>query len=114
MRYLILSFIMCLAASVHAQNTIWSHAIGNWRNGPVVYISPVIETTEAVRTPELIERYKADHKELREAADMDVLRFATQEEAEESRQILKKKYGLRKLEVVLLEPRTVPSQSDRP
>jgi hypothetical protein len=83
--------------------TIWSHAIGNWRNGPVVYITPLIETTEAFTTPQLIARYKAEFPALKDVTDLDVLRFGTPEEGEESRRTLKAKYGMRKLEVVMLE-----------
>ena len=47
------------AFTANAQKQIWSHAIGNWRNGPIVYITPLIETTEAFTTPKLIEQYQA-------------------------------------------------------
>ncbi len=107
---------LCSSAFIFAQNTIYSYAVGNWRNGPIVYISPLIETTEAFTTPQLIERYKKDHPEFRDASDMDVLRFATAEEGEENRQTLKAKYGVRKLEVVMLEPvkgPTVPSPAPK-
>lgn len=88
---------------VHAQKAIWSHAIGNWRNGPIVYITPLIATTEAFTTPKLIAQYKEQFPELKEATDIDVLRFATPEEGNESRTTLKAKYGMRKLEVKMLE-----------
>lgn len=104
MKTLLTSFLLLFAATTFAQNVIWSHAIGNWRNGPVVYISPLIETTEQFTTPMLLERYKAEFPELKSAADIDVLRFGTPEEGNESRTILKAKYGMRKLEVVMLEP----------
>ncbi|MDQ3099815.1 MAG: hypothetical protein M3R08_00390 [Bacteroidota bacterium] len=114
---IILAFSFLLTSVIGlAQNTIYSYAIGNWRNGPIVYISPLIETTEAFTTPQLIEQYKNDHREFRDAADMDVLRFATAEEGEENRQTLKAKYGIRKLEVVMLEPvkvSTVPSPAPK-
>lgn len=91
------------AFAANAQKQIWSHAIGNWRNGPVVYITPLIETTEAFTTPQLIARYKAEFPELKDVTDLDVLRFGTPEEGNESRTTLKAKYGIRKLEVVMLE-----------
>lgn len=103
MRYLIASILLLCAFVCSGQNTIYSHAIGNWRNGPTVYITPLIETTEAFTTPQLIERYKADFPELVDVTDLDVLRFATPEEGEESRNSLKAKYGMRKLEVIMLE-----------
>jgi hypothetical protein len=40
---------------------------------------------------------------LKDVTDLDVLRFGTPEEGEESRRTLKAKYGMRKLEVVMLE-----------
>jgi len=104
MRTLVTILALVGSYALHAQNTIWSHAIGNWRNGPVVYITPLIETTEAFTTPQLIERFKKEFLELKDMTDLDVLRFGTTEEGEESRRTLKAKYGIRKLEVVLLEP----------
>ncbi len=89
-------------AGVHAQKAIWSHAVGIWRDGPVVYITPLIGTTEAVRTTELLQRYREEFKELREVRDLEVLRFATPEEGNDSRTALKAKYAVRKLEVVML------------
>jgi len=110
---LTLGLIVSTALTTNAQNTIWSHAIGNWRNGPVVYISPLIETTEQFTTPMLLERYKAEFPELKDAADIDVLRFGTPEEGNESRQILQSKYGMRKLEVVMLElPKERPIEEE--
>lgn len=102
MRVILLLAALLGALALPAQNNIYSHAIGNWRNGPVVYITPVIETTEAVTTPQLLERYRREYAPLVEVHDLDVLRFGTVEEAEESRVSLKAKYGLRKLEVVML------------
>ncbi|MBL7950460.1 MAG: hypothetical protein JNM62_01965 [Flavobacteriales bacterium] len=103
MRTFITALVLLVSCAVHAQNRIWSHAIGNWRNGPVVYITPLIETTEAFTTPQLITRYKAEFPELKDVTDLDVLRFATPEEGDQSRTTLKAKYGIRKLEVVMLE-----------
>lgn len=105
MKHLLVTALLLIGTCAAAQNTIYSHAIGNWRNGPTVYITPVIETTEAFTTPQLIARYKAEHPELADVQDLDVLRFATAEEGEESRRSLKAKYGMRKLEVVMLEAR---------
>ncbi|MGV3638267.1 MAG: hypothetical protein ACO1NQ_11560 [Flavobacteriales bacterium] len=103
MKHLILAGLLFGSLSTTAQNVIWSHAIGNWRNGPTVYITPLIETTEAFTTAQLIARYKADHPELMNVTDLDVLRFGTPEEGNDSRNTLKAKYGMRKLEVVMLE-----------
>lgn len=104
MRAPILAVLLFIGAAVNAQNTIWSHAVGNWRNGPVVYITPLIETTEAFTTPQLIERYRKEFPVLKDVTDLDVLRFGTPEEGDASRTTLKAKYGVRKLEVVMLEP----------
>jgi hypothetical protein len=106
MKQLIALLLVCAGLSAHAQNTIYSHAIGNWRNGPVVYITPLIETTEASTKAQLQERFRQAHPELKDipTTDFDVLLFGTKEEGEESRRTLKAKYGMRKLEVVLLEP----------
>lgn len=109
MRTIITSSLFLLTFTVFAQSTIWSHAIGNWRNGPVVYITPLIETTTQYTTPMLLERYRSEYPELKDVTDIDVLRFGTPEEGEESRLTLQAKYGMRKLEVVML-----PSPSERP
>lgn len=117
MRTLITSIFLTIGLVGSAQNVIWSHAIGNWRNGPTVYITPLIETTEAFTTAQLIARYKAEYPELKNVTDLDVLRFGSTEEGEESRKTLKAKYGMRKLEVVMLEPpkeRPVPPVPTRP
>ncbi|MBK8500229.1 MAG: hypothetical protein IPL52_15755 [Flavobacteriales bacterium] len=101
-----------------AQNTIWSHAIGNWRSGPVVYITPLIETSEAVTKPKLKEQFRAQFTELKDIpdADLDVLLFGTKEEGEESRVSLMRKYGFRKLDVVMLEarPAALPQEKSAP
>ncbi|MEO8589830.1 MAG: hypothetical protein ABI432_10705 [Flavobacteriales bacterium] len=104
MRTLFTLAVLVSSFALHAQNVIWSHAIGNWRNGPVVYITPLIETTEAFTTPQLLERYKREFPVLKDVVDLDVLRFGTPEEGNDSRMTLKAKYGMRKLEVVMLEP----------
>ena len=103
MKHLILAGLLFGSLSATAQNVIWSHAIGNWRNGPTVYITPLIETTEAFTTAQLITRYTTEAPELKDVTDLDVLRFGTPEEGNDSRNTLKAKYGMRKLEVVMLE-----------
>lgn len=97
---------LLFATLTNAQKTIWSHAVGNWRDGPVVYITPLIETSESVTTPQLLARYRSEYTELRDVKDLDALRFATPEEGNDSRTTLQAKYGIRKLEVVMLEPPT--------
>lgn len=104
MRLFTLIFALSAISIASAQNTIYSYAIANWKNGPMVYMTPVIETTEAVRTSELLDRFKKEYAEFRDAADIDLLRFATLEEATADRGTLHRKYGMRKLEVVILEP----------
>lgn len=104
LKHLILLFAAVgLAFTGSAQNTIYTHAVGNWRNGPVVYISPLVQTTEAATTPDLIARLKAEHPEFQAIEDIDVLRFATMEEGEQSRQVLKSKYLRRGLTVEMFE-----------
>jgi len=103
MKTLLTALLLLFTATAFSQKVIWSHAIGNWRNGPVVYISPLIETTEQFTTPMLLERYKTEFPEMKAAADIDVLRFGTPEEGNDSRRTLQAKYGMRKLEVVMLE-----------
>jgi len=97
------TLLVLLAHITQAQKTIWSYAIGNWRDGPLVYISPVIETTEAFTTPQLIERLKGEHEEFKVIMDIDVLRFATIEEAAEDRATLRAKYLRRPMEVRMLD-----------
>lgn len=93
-----------------APNKIWSYAIGDWRNGPVVTISPLFETTEAFTTPQLIARVKKDYAAFSKIMDIDIQRFATTEEGELSRVTLKGKYEARKLTVNMLEAETTPAR----
>lgn len=95
---------LVLALSAHtlfaqAPNTIWSYAVGDWRDGPVVKISPLFETTEAYTTPQLIAYVKKTYPAFAKVTDIDIQRFATIEEGELSRMTLKRKYLTRKLEV---------------
>lgn len=98
--------LLAFAALAEAQDgpkTIYSYAVGNWRNGPVVVIGPLFETTEQATTPQLIARMRAEHAAFKDIADIDVQRFATREEGEESRTTLRAKYQMRKLEVRMLD-----------
>lgn len=118
MKQLITLALLLSGYSACAQNTIYSHAIGNWRNGPVVYITPLIETSEAMTKPKLREQYRAQYTELKDIpdTDLDVLLFGTKEEGEESRVSLMRKYGFRKLDVVMLEtePAAQPQEKAAP
>ena len=96
------------ALLAQAPNKIWSYAIGDWRDGPVVTISPLFETTEAFTTPMLIKRVKQDYTAFAKIMDIDVMRFATVEEGELSRTTLKGKYEARKLTVNMLESAPAP------
>ncbi|HRN36851.1 MAG TPA: hypothetical protein PLV70_10030 [Flavobacteriales bacterium] len=88
------------ALAARAQNTIYGYAIGNWRNGPVVEISPLFETTEMYTTPHLIAWVRQQWPaSFTDTTDIDVQRFATVEEGAGSRTSLKAKYGLRRLQV---------------
>ncbi len=112
--HLVRSFtVLVLGLAMHgsfaqAPNAIYSYAIGDWRNGPVVTISPLFETTEAFTTPQLIARVKHDYPAFADIMDIDIQRFATVEEGELSRTTLKAKYGVRKLEVNMLETPATP------
>lgn len=116
MKHLLTLALLLGALAASSQNIIYSHAIGNWHNGPVVYISPLIETTEAMTKPKLKEQFRAQHPQLKEIpdTDFDVLLFGTKEEGNESRMILKSKYGMRKLEVVMLEAKPITESTTRP
>ena len=115
MKHLFALLLLSVGLSAAAQNTIYSHAIGNWRNGPVVYITPLIETTEATTKPQLKEQFRAQYPPLKDIADtdLDVLLFGTKEEGEDSRNTLKAKYGVRKLEVVMLKA-SAPQSTTQP
>jgi hypothetical protein len=104
MKHLLIATLLLCGFSAAAQSTIYSHAIGNWRNGPTVYITPVIETTEKVGSAGVRALVKEQYPELRDIPvhDLDVLLFGTQEEAELSRRTLQTKYTLRKLPIVML------------
>lgn len=101
-----------LANALLAQpaNKIWAYAIGDWRDGPVVTISPLFETTEAFTTLMLIKRVKQDYAPFAKIMDIDVMRFATTEEGELSRTTLKGKYEARKLTVNMLEATPAPTK----
>ncbi len=112
LRYLLpLAFGLCAHALLaQAPNTIWSYAIGDWRDGPVVTISPLFETTEAFTTPQLIARVKKDYAAFKNIMDIDVQRFATTEEGELSRVTVKGKYEARKLTVNMLQAEPIPAK----
>jgi len=112
LRYHLLFCLAFLANALLAQppNKIWSYAIGDWRDGPVVTISPLFETTEAFTTPMLIKRVKQDYAPFAKIMDIDVMRFATIEEGELSRSTLKGKYEQRKLTVNMLEAEPTPAK----
>lgn len=106
MRHLLSIALLLCGLSAFAQNTIHSLAIGNWRSGSPVYLTPVIETTEAMSKVKLAAQFRAQYAELKDIADgnLDVLLFGTKDEADEKRASLHRSYSHRKLEVVLLEP----------
>lgn len=103
-----LTFLLMPLASL-AQNTLYSYGIGNWRNGPVVVFSPLFETTEAFTATQIEEWIREQWPAtFTPSTEMDVLFFATVEEAEEHRRTLRRKYAMRKLDVHLLEADTMP------
>jgi hypothetical protein len=96
-------WLFAFGAAAQSPNIIYSYAVGDWRDGPVVTISPLFETTEAFTTPQLIARVKKDYPEFATITDIDVQRFVTVEEGQLSRTTLKAKYSMRKLEVNMIE-----------
>lgn len=108
-RNLLTLLLVFAVFAVYAQDgpkTIYGYAVGNWRNGPVVVISPLFETTEQASTPQLVARVRLEYAEFKGITDIDVQRFATAEEGNESRTTLRAKYQVRKLEVLMVEPPT--------
>lgn len=104
-----------LAMAAQAQNTIYGYAIGNWRNGPTVEITPLFRTTEMFTTPQLIAWVREQWpKEFTDTTDIDVQRFATTEEGMESRTTLMRKYGARKLPVHAIDAAGLPRTPDVP
>lgn len=112
---LVLAGAAGLAMAAQAQNTIYGYAIGNWRNGPTVEITPLFRTTEMFTTPQLIAWVREQWpKEFTDTTDIDVQRFATVEEGTESRTVLQAKYGRRNLAVHPIEAAAMPSTPDKP
>lgn len=108
---LVSAWVTCSTAA-RAQNVIHAYAVGNWRNGPTVVISPLFETTEQATTPQLIAQVRAEWPgSFTDTTDIDIQRFATTEEGEESRTTLKAKYGVRKLDVRMLEGSPTPDSA---
>jgi hypothetical protein len=105
LRTALVGAVLCVSTVLYAQapQKIWAYAIGDWRNGPVVTISPLFETTEAFTTPMLIAKVKKDYPQFKNITDIDVLRFATVEEGELNRITLKGKYEARKLDVNFMQ-----------
>jgi hypothetical protein len=97
-----------------APQTIYSYAVGNWRDGPVVEISPLFQTTEAFTTPQLVAQVRKQWPQaFTDTTDIDVLRFVTREEGQESRTTLKAKYGLRRLPVNMInDPPSITAPAD--
>lgn len=108
------AFLACTAVAT-AQKSVYSYTIGNWRNGPTVEISPLFETTEMFTTPQLIAWARQQWPgSFTDTTDMDVQRFATIEEGNESRTTLKAKYGMRKLPVHMIEAEHMPRTPQAP
>lgn len=105
MRTFLFTILLALASGAMAQNDIFALVVGNWRNGPVL-LSPVLESNEAETDVMLVEPLRKEHASMREARDVDVLRFSTYEMAEEHRQSLIAKYGRRGITVVELHSAT--------
>lgn len=110
MRLLPLLLLASFGPAAVAQNAIHTFSVGNWRNGPTVHIGPVLETTEAFTTPQLIAQLKALCPEFAPLHEIDVLRFATIEEALEHRAGLQAKYRQRKLDVNMVEAPSAPGE----
>ncbi|MBZ0207791.1 MAG: hypothetical protein K8H89_15855 [Flavobacteriales bacterium] len=114
-KHILLPFaVIFLSTAAYAQKAIYSYAVGNWRNGPTVEISPLFETSEMYTTPQVIQWVREQWPAFfTDTTDIDVLFFTDIEGGQENRQTLKAKYGLRKLPVHLIEadpmPRTPPT-----
>jgi hypothetical protein len=113
---LLLAALLGMGLSAHAQKDIYCYAIGNWRNGPTVVISPLFGTTEQRTTPQLIAQVRGSWPDsFTDSTDIDVQRFATREEGEESRTTLQRKFLARKLQVQMLEmARAVEERPTKP
>ena len=103
MRILLFALLLFTGTAAHSQNVIWAVATGDWRNGPVVTISPLFETTEQARDTDLIAYVKEHYAAFAAITDITVQRFGTIEEGLEARKTLAAKYGARKLPVNLME-----------
>lgn len=113
----LLAFASCMAFAslAAAQSTMYSYAIGNWRNGPTVQISPLFATTGMFTDQQLIAWVKQQWPaSFTDVKDIDVLYFATKEEGVQNRITLKAKYGIRKLPVHMIEAETMPRTPDKP
>lgn len=109
----LLLFLTALPA--RAQDTIYSYVVGNWRNGPVVQISPLFGTTGMFSDADLVRWAGMQWPgPFAGVADVDVLRFATPEEGRESRATLRAKYGQRQLEVHMIGAEMMPFTPPRP
>lgn len=115
-KHLVLLLALSLAGpAAFAQNTIYGYAVGNWRNGPVVEFSPLFETSEMFTTPQLTQWVRKQWPaSFTDTTDMSIQRFASPEEGYQNRNTLKAKYGMRKLEVHLLEEAEMPRTPERP
>lgn len=114
-RLLLLLSAVLVGTAALAQKTIYAYAIGDWRNGPVVHISPMIETTEMFSPQALIRWVRQEWPTtFTDTTDIDVQFFAVIEDGEESRATLKAKYGVRKLPVNLMEAAEPPRTPERP
>lgn len=107
--------LIFISSAASAQKTIYSYAIGNWRNGPVVEFSPLFETTEMFTAPQLIrwvrEQWPASFAD---TTDIDVLFFTDIEGGQENRTTLKAKYDMRKLQVNMIEVDPMPKTPAAP
>ena len=115
-KHLFLALALIFASTaVSAQKAIYSYAIGNWRNGPVVEFSPLFETTEMFTAPQLTrwvrEQWPASFAD---TTDIDVLFFTEIETGQENRNTLKAKYDMRKLQVNMIEVDPMPRTPTAP
>lgn len=107
--------LLAISGTATAQKTIYAYATGNWRNGPVVQFSPVFETTERFAIAQLEQWVRGQWPEaFTDTTDITIQLFTTPEAGVESRDILKTKYGMRKLPVNMIGAAELPRTPERP
>ena len=102
MKHLFAVCLLLVGLSSAARNTTYTQAIGNWRNGPVVYITPLWELPEQKTDEQLKEMFRAAYIEFMDIQDdgIKVLRFETKQRGNRSVISSEREYGYGKHKVV--------------